>query len=211
MSPEAEAKAGLAPHRLLGALDHRPDRGPVRNLRERIEGRPHALKRISNGLPDFPADLCQGVSQFGVPVFAHGRILSLAPTQSQGTFPPVGHLRPCCWCSGRAISALMAYVAAVWWAGARLPRACCNCLAVSLVVPRRVASEGVAGGGAARLDASAAQPAARSAVAIGAVPSWTCSKLASGSRTGRPAGRGEQGRELVHRRRRDRPVLLLPA
>src|SRR5438128_11197721 len=94
MSPRAEAKAGLAPHGLLGALDHRPDLGTVRNLRERIERRPYALKRISNGLPDFPADLCQGVSKFGVPVIAHGRILSLAQTQSQGTFAPVRHLRP---------------------------------------------------------------------------------------------------------------------
>ncbi len=94
MSPRAEAKAGLAPHGLLGALDHRPHLGAVRNLRERIERRPYALKRISNGLPDFPADLCQGVSKFGVPVIAHGRILSLAQTQIQGTFAPVRHLRP---------------------------------------------------------------------------------------------------------------------
>jgi hypothetical protein len=121
--------------------------------------------------------------------------------------------RGVCSSLARAISAFMAYVAAAWWAGAGLPWACCSCLAfsVSLVLPRRVASERVAGGGAAGPDASARSPLARSAVAIGAVRSWTCSKLASGSRSGRPAGRGEQGRELVHRRRRDRPVLLLPA
>jgi hypothetical protein len=94
MSPPAEAQARPAPHGLLGALDHGPDLGAVRNLGERVEGRPYALKCISNCLPDFPADLCQGVSQFGVPVIAHGRILSLAQTQSQGTFGPVRHPRP---------------------------------------------------------------------------------------------------------------------
>ncbi len=94
MSPRAEAQAGLVPHELLGAFYHRADLGAVPNLRERIDGRPDALNRISNSLPDFPADLRHGVSQFGVPVIAHGRILSLAQTQSQGMFAPVRHPRP---------------------------------------------------------------------------------------------------------------------
>jgi hypothetical protein len=77
MNPRAEAKAGSAPHSLLRALDHRPDLRTVRYPCERVEGRLYALKRISHGLPDFPADLCQGVGKFGVPVIAHDRILSL--------------------------------------------------------------------------------------------------------------------------------------
>jgi hypothetical protein len=83
MSPEAQAQAEPAPHDLLSALDDCSDLGPVRHLRERIEGRPHALKRISHGLPDSAAGLGQGVSELGVPVIAHSRILSLEKTQSQ--------------------------------------------------------------------------------------------------------------------------------
>ena len=86
MGPRAEAKAGPAPHGLLGALDHRPDLRTVRHIRERIEGRPHALKRVSHGLPDSPADLGQGVGKLGVLVIAHSCILPLAQTQSQGMF-----------------------------------------------------------------------------------------------------------------------------
>ena len=92
MSPRAEAKAGPAPHGLLSALDHRSDLRTVRHLRERIEGRPYALKRISDGLPDSPADLGQGVGELGVPVIAHGRILPLAETQSQGTYTQLRHV-----------------------------------------------------------------------------------------------------------------------
>ncbi len=78
MSPHAEATAGPAPHDLLSAVDDRSDLGTVRRLLERVEGRAHALKRISYSLPDSPAGLGQGVSEFGVPVIAHNRILSLA-------------------------------------------------------------------------------------------------------------------------------------
>ena len=92
MSPRAEAKAGPAPHGLLSALDHRPDLRTVRHLRERIEGRPYALKRISHALPDSPADLGQGVGELGVPVIAHGSILPLARAQGQGTFTQLRHV-----------------------------------------------------------------------------------------------------------------------
>jgi len=84
MSPRAEAKARPAPHGLLCALEDRSDLWTARHVRERIKGRPYAFKRVSNGLPDFPADLCQGVGEFGVPVLPHRRILSLTQTQSQG-------------------------------------------------------------------------------------------------------------------------------
>jgi hypothetical protein len=95
MSPRAEAQAGSAPHGLLRALDHRADLRTARYLRERVEGRPYALKRISHGLPDFPADLGQGVGQLGVLVIAHGRILPLAQIQSQGaSADPPGRSRP---------------------------------------------------------------------------------------------------------------------
>jgi len=82
MSPWAEAKAGPAAHGLLCTLDHRSDLRTVRHGRERIEGRPYALKRISHGLADSPADFCQSVGELGIPVLAHTGILSPAQTQS---------------------------------------------------------------------------------------------------------------------------------
>jgi hypothetical protein len=92
MSPRAEAEAGPAAHGLLHALDQRSDLRTVRQLRDRIEGRPDAVKRVSHGLPDPPADLCQGVGELGVPVIAHARIISLTGTQSQGTFTHLRHV-----------------------------------------------------------------------------------------------------------------------
>jgi len=92
MSPRAEAKAGPAPHGLLSAFEHRSDLWTVRHVRERIEGRPHALKRVGDGLPDSSADLCQGIGEFSVPVIAHGRILSLPRAQSQGTLTQLRHV-----------------------------------------------------------------------------------------------------------------------
>ena len=80
MSPGAEAKAGSAPNGLFGALDYRSDLGTVRHCRERLEGRPYALKRIGNGLPDSPAHFCQSVGEIGVAAIAHSRIVSLAQT-----------------------------------------------------------------------------------------------------------------------------------
>ena len=85
MGSGAEAQAGPAPQGLLRALDHRPDLGTsAHHLREHINSQPHALKRISHGLPDFPANLAQGVGELGVPVIAHGHILPLPKTRSLG-------------------------------------------------------------------------------------------------------------------------------
>jgi hypothetical protein len=92
MSPQAEAQAKPAPHRLPSAIYHRPDIRAVRHLRDRIEGRPQALKRISHGLPDLPSGLCEGVGERGVPVIGHESILSLAKAQSQCTFAQLRHL-----------------------------------------------------------------------------------------------------------------------
>ena len=86
MCPRAEAQARPAPHGLLSALDHCPDLRTVCHLRDRIEGRAYALKPISHGLPDSPAELRQDVGELSVPVVAHGRILSPAKTLSQCSF-----------------------------------------------------------------------------------------------------------------------------
>jgi hypothetical protein len=80
MSPEAKAPAQPVPHDLLSMLDDRPDLRTVDRCREGIEGRSHALDRISHGLTDSPACLGEGVSEVGVPVVAHSRIISPATT-----------------------------------------------------------------------------------------------------------------------------------
>jgi hypothetical protein len=100
MSPWAEAKARPAAHGLLYTLDHRSDRRTVRHRRERIEGRSYALKRISHGLPDSPADFCQGVGELGIPVLAHSGILSPPQTQSHSE-------RGVCRPAGRSMNGLM--------------------------------------------------------------------------------------------------------
>jgi hypothetical protein len=92
MSPRAEAQAEPAPHHFLSAIDHRPDLRAVRHFCDRIEGRPHALKRISHGLPDSPAGLCEGVGELSVPVIGHDSIISPAKIQSQGTLTQLRHL-----------------------------------------------------------------------------------------------------------------------
>ena len=73
------------PHDLLSTLEHRSDLWTIRHVRERIERRPYAFQRITNGLPDSPADLRHGVGELGVPVIPHSRIISLAKTPSQST------------------------------------------------------------------------------------------------------------------------------
>src|SRR3984957_8240841 len=86
VGPPGQAKAGPVPHERLNVVDVRTDLGTVRCLPERIEGRAHSLKRIGDGQPDPPADLGQGVSEFGVPVIAHNRILSLTRVYGQAMF-----------------------------------------------------------------------------------------------------------------------------
>lgn len=86
MCPRAEAEAGPAPHGLLGELDHRADLRKIRHARERIESRPDALNRISQGLPDFPARLGQCFGEIGVPVIAHVRIVSPGRGPGLGTY-----------------------------------------------------------------------------------------------------------------------------
>ena len=61
MSPLAEAQARPAPKGPLCALDHRPDLRAVHHLSQRVGGRTNALDGVCDGLPDFPADLSQGV------------------------------------------------------------------------------------------------------------------------------------------------------
>lgn len=70
------------PENLLRALDHRSDLRTVCHPGERVDGRPGALERISDGLPDSPADFCQGLGELSVPVIAHSCIVSLAETKS---------------------------------------------------------------------------------------------------------------------------------
>src|SRR5258708_32346928 len=88
--PLAEAKAGPAAHGVLCTLDHRSDLRTIRHRRESIEGRPYALKRISHGLADSPADFCQGVGGLGIPVLGPPGILSPAPTPSHIPTAPAG-------------------------------------------------------------------------------------------------------------------------
>src|SRR5260221_1126530 len=104
MSPWAEAKAGPAAHGLLCTIDHGSDLRTIRSCRQRIEGRPYALKRICHGLADSPADFCQGVSELGIPVLAHTGILSPAQTQSHSQRAPAGAV---CRPAGRSTNGLM--------------------------------------------------------------------------------------------------------
>jgi len=94
MSPRAQAKARSAPHDLLSTLEHRSDLWTIRRVRERIERRPHALERTGDGLPDPPADLCEGIGELGVLAILHGRILSLARAQSQGALTQLRDFSP---------------------------------------------------------------------------------------------------------------------
>ena len=61
MGMQAEAQARPAPQRLVCTLDERLDLGAAEDLGYRIGSRPYALKRVGDGLPDFPAHLGQGV------------------------------------------------------------------------------------------------------------------------------------------------------
>lgn len=61
MGMQAEAQARPAPQSLVRTLDERLNLRAAEDLGYRIRSWPHALKRVGDGLPDFPAHLGQGV------------------------------------------------------------------------------------------------------------------------------------------------------